>query len=92
MVSGGLSVLDGLCQRLADLSGLLVCRPQQSESTSKGLAFLISGQEQSWPAGANKELKSDVFTPETNKDLAQRYGRWRKEFNKELSKMELDHG
>ena len=92
MVSGGLSVLDGLCQRLADLSGLPVSRPQQSESTSKGLAFLISGQEQSWPAGANKELKSDVFTPETNKDLAQRYGRWRKEFNKELSKMELDHG
>ena len=92
IVSGGLSVLDGLCQRLADLSGLPVSRPQQCESTAKGLAFLVSGQEQSWQAGVSKQLKPEVFKPEANKKLVQRYECWRKELEKELHKMELDHG
>jgi glycerol kinase len=42
VISGGLSALDGLCQRLADLSGLTVTRPSHREATAKGLAFLVA--------------------------------------------------
>ena len=81
IVSGGLSVLDGLCQRLADLSGLPVNRPQQRESTSKGLAFLVSGRKLSWQAGKNK-----WFKPEGDEKLMQRYGLWRDALESELGK------
>jgi glycerol kinase len=40
-VSGGLAQLDGLCQRLADLSGLAVERPTLHEATALGLARLL---------------------------------------------------
>ena len=92
IVAGGLSVLDGLCQRLADLSGLPVSRPRQFESTSKGLAFLISGRGQPWQAEEANNLKSDSFKPVSNETLAQRYRSWRKELDKELRKMESVHG
>lgn len=42
VLSGGLSVLDGLCQRLADLSGLPVERLVQREASAQGLAFLLA--------------------------------------------------
>lgn len=42
VLSGGLSVLDGLCQRLADVSGLPVERLVQSEASAQGLAFLLA--------------------------------------------------
>lgn len=42
-VSGGLSRLDGLCQRLASLSGLPVERPDLHEATAMGLARLAGG-------------------------------------------------
>jgi glycerol kinase len=42
-VSGGLAQLDGLCQRLADLSTLPVERPVLREATALGLARLTGG-------------------------------------------------
>ena len=42
-VSGGLSQLDGLCRRLAALSGLPVERPVLPEATAMGLARLAAG-------------------------------------------------
>ena len=41
-VSGGLSRLDGLCQRLTDLSGCAIRRPHIAEATARGLAFLLA--------------------------------------------------
>ena len=79
VVSGGLSVLDGLCQRIADLSGIPVMRPLQTEATAKGLAFLVSGSEQAWTIGEN-----DQFQPGVNSELSARYQRWRNEFEREL--------
>lgn len=84
VVSGGLSVLDGLCQRLADLSGLPVSRPQQCESTAKGLAFLVSGLETSWQAGETGNVNPDIFNPAPNDNLVLRYRRWRGELEAEL--------
>jgi glycerol kinase len=41
-VTGGVSRLDWLAQRLADVSGLPVVRPTESEATLLGLAYLVS--------------------------------------------------
>jgi glycerol kinase len=43
LATGGLARLDGLCQRLADLSGLPVERPAALEATAHGVAWLLTG-------------------------------------------------
>ncbi|MGF1547656.1 MAG: FGGY family carbohydrate kinase, partial [Thiotrichales bacterium] len=45
LVSGGLSHLDGLCQRLADLSGIEVQRSSDHEATARGLGYLLRACE-----------------------------------------------
>ncbi|MDX1252808.1 MAG: glycerol kinase [Gammaproteobacteria bacterium] len=72
VVSGGLSALDGLCQRLADLSGLPVHRPAECEATARGTAFLLAGQPRTWPEPGT----TAKFTPTTNPSLAERFQRW----------------
>jgi glycerol kinase len=68
-LSGGLARLDGLCQRLADLSGLSVRRPAEVEATARGIAWQAAGCPQDWPAGGN----ADVFQPQPNPALRTRY-------------------
>lgn len=48
-LTGGLARLDGLCQRLADLSGLDVYRPMECEATARGTAYLLAGSPARWP-------------------------------------------
>ncbi|MFC1748588.1 FGGY family carbohydrate kinase [Pseudomonadota bacterium] len=69
IVSGGLSQLDGLCQRLANLSGKNVLRPKVCEATAQGLAFLTAGQPDDWPTLQAQK----TFTPVTDESLAKRY-------------------
>lgn len=64
-ISGGLAHLDGLCQRLADLSGLEVCRPESTEATATGLAWLLGAR-----AGARAAARS--FRPAANPALERR--------------------
>jgi len=51
-VSGGLSQLDGLCQKLADLSQMTVQRFSTTETTARGCAWLanqtINNEQTSW--------------------------------------------
>lgn len=84
-LSGGLGRWDGLCQRLADLSGLPVKRNSQHEGTSRGLAYLLSepfGHGSSRDSGASTcgewpaQCKIESFSPKTNLGLKQRYVRW----------------
>lgn len=71
-VTGGLALLDGLCQRIADLSGLPVYRPAESEATARGTAWLVAGGPEDWP---ENELGRS-FRPRPNEELRRRYHRW----------------
>ncbi|HAJ91328.1 MAG TPA: hypothetical protein DCO71_01685 [Gammaproteobacteria bacterium] len=68
-ISGGLSNLDGLCQRLANLSGLEVERPVQVEATARGIAWQAAGCPEGWENMDNGNL----FNPERDAPLAGRY-------------------
>jgi glycerol kinase len=70
--SGGLSQSDALCARLADLSGVPVERPQESEATARGLAFLVRGAEFAGEVPAPAR-----FEPRADARLAARHARWR---------------
>jgi glycerol kinase len=76
--SGGLSHVDGLCARLASLSGVPVDRAVESEATARGLAWLISEPQQAWP-----ELQEfRRFAPAEDAALRARYRRWREEMER----------
>ena len=73
IVTGGLAVVDPLCQRLADLTGLPVMRPQEQEATAQGLAYLLAKQPPRWlPAGTQ-----DRFNAQGSGPINKRYRRWR---------------
>lgn len=71
LLSGGLAALDGLCQRLADLSGIEVVRSAETEGTAKGLAYLLADMPQAWPVTMERRFKSGE-----NPTLRQRYNSW----------------
>jgi glycerol kinase len=72
-ISGGVSLLDGLCQRLACISGLPVHRRDDPEASARGIAYLACGRPADWNQGAHE----DVFAPQRDLALQARYGRWR---------------
>ncbi len=71
-ITGGLAKLDGLCQRLADLSELPIYRPQECEATARGIAYLLANCPEHWP-----EPNIGIwFSPQPNPALHDRYARW----------------
>lgn len=72
-ISGGLARLDGLCQRLADISALPVYRPAQCEASARGTAFLLAGRPAAWP----ETNSGQCFSPADNPGLSERYRAWR---------------
>ncbi len=71
-ITGGLASLNGLNQRLADLSGLPVYCPTECEATARGTAYLLANQPDSWP-----EKEAGIwFEPEDNAELEKRYDKW----------------
>jgi len=73
-VSGGVSRLDGLCQRLADLCNLPVYRSSYAEATARGTAWLLAGMPDAWP----EQGETRRFPPRANPGLHQRYRCWRR--------------
>jgi len=69
-ISGGLSRSDTLCQKLADLSGLVVTRINTREGSARGCAWLAGGQPD-WhnPPGERFQAREDPM-------LAERYRRF----------------
>lgn len=71
-ITGGLATLNGLNQRLADLSGLPVYCPTQCEATARGTAYLLAGQPVYWP-----EHETGIwFEANINPGFKQRYEKW----------------
>ena len=70
-ISGGLAMIDELCQRLADLSERVVVRSAESQSTARGIAWLASNQDKRWD---NSE--EACFFPAGNRPLQARYRRF----------------
>lgn len=77
VASGGLAQWDGLCQRLADLTGVTVLRPHMYEATARGLAWLLGVRAQAAGPGT-------TFKPRSNSSLEHRYRRWQTALLKEL--------
>ena len=71
-LSGGLSRLDGLCQKLANLSGIPVQRSGDKETTARGAAWLASGANTAW-----KTACVDNFEPMEDNNLYLRYQRFK---------------
>jgi glycerol kinase len=78
-ISGGLAGLDILCQKLADLSSLVVQRPQQTEATARGIAWLAAGCPDEW----SSESEGHTFTPGNDAKLQERYRRFIKTLKSE---------
>ncbi len=78
-VSGGLSQLDGLCQRLADRSGLQVERMDLAEATARGVAWLAAGKPDGW-----SDIELEVFEPADTPGLSERYDLFRATLNRYL--------
>jgi glycerol kinase len=72
-ISGGLASFDGLCRKLANLSGLTVERFRAVESTARGIAWLAAGCPDCWePSGVERP-----FPPQDDPRLRERYLRFR---------------
>ncbi len=72
VISGGLAVLDGLCQKLAALADVPVCRSPNIEATLCGLGYLLAG----CPEGYRRPPWQRVFDPQPDPSLSGRYQRW----------------
>ncbi len=81
-VSGGLSRLDPLCQKLADLSGLPVLRSHAKEASARGVAWLAAGRPAEWPAADN-----DRFEAREAPALQARYRRFRDHLQQQLDQL-----
>ncbi len=71
-VSGGLSHVEPLCQKLANLSGCAVERPDEREATARGIAWLAAGRPEHWRATG--EIR--FFEPLPDPTLRTRYRRF----------------
>ncbi|MFV1985496.1 MAG: FGGY family carbohydrate kinase [Thiohalomonadales bacterium] len=72
-ISGGLSILDGLCQKLSNLTELEVTRSQNKEATLSGLFFLLSESKLNY-----KIKNNEKFHPTLNQSLSDRFINWKK--------------
>jgi len=71
-VSGGLSQLDALCQKLANLSKLPVQRTDDLEASARGIAWLAAGRPDHWQAANDPQQ----FEPCSDAALESRYTRF----------------
>lgn len=69
VATGGLSHMDELCQRMSDLSKLVLYRPADTEATARGAAWLAFQRPKHWP----KPGKGLIFKPRGNPGLRKRY-------------------
>ncbi len=84
IMTGGLASMDGLCQRVADVSGLSVTRPPMIEATAQGTAFLLAGEPSQWNV---EQEAAREFLPRENSLLKLRYSRWLHEMEQVIQQL-----
>lgn len=72
IISGGFSKADAVCQKIADLTNANVHRSDNADATVQGAACMAAGLPKSW----KPVLQEDVFTPQQNPELLQRFTQW----------------
>lgn len=86
LISGGLSQLDSLCQKLADLSKAKVVRFTESEATARGCAWLanqlLENNNLKWKTLEISEQFSSSDNSASQKQLNDRYQQFVGELNK----------
>lgn len=71
-ISGGISKASGICQRLADLTGLVIYRSENADATLQGIAYTAAGMPQAW----RTQVADEIFYPQTNVNLQARLTAW----------------
>lgn len=72
IISGGFSKSDIVCQKIADLTQARVHRSDNADATVQGAACMAAGLPASWKPVVNE----DIFAPQKNVALAQRFAMW----------------
>ncbi|WP_331353094.1 FGGY family carbohydrate kinase [Cellvibrio sp. UBA7671] len=72
IISGGFSKADAVCQKIADLANANIHRSDNADATVQGAACMAARLPQSW----KPVLQEDVFTPQQNPELLQRFTKW----------------
>ncbi len=80
-VSGGMANIDGLCQRLADLTTTELRRPTECEATARGVAYLIAQHPTHWIIDST----ATAFIPTPNRGLNARYLAWQQQLHKTIA-------
>ena len=80
-VSGGLSRVDALCRKLANLSGLPVQRVEDAEASALGVAWLAAGGPSHWHMAGEVQQ----FEPQTDTGLQARYTRFIEQLQQRLN-------
>ena len=72
IISGGFSKSDAVCQKIADLTNAQVHRSNNPDATVQGAACMAAGIPQTW----QPKFSDDVFSPQNNPELIQRFVKW----------------
>jgi glycerol kinase len=72
IISGGFSKSDAVCQKIADLTNAQVHRSDNFDATVQGAACMAAGIPSSW----QPKIHEDVFSPQNNPELIQRFVKW----------------
>ncbi len=81
VISGGLAMMDGFCQRVANLCAMVVVRPANKEATARGIACLLRPGYY-WEASPTGAAADTLFTPKTDRLLEGRYAAWREQIQR----------
>ncbi len=89
-ITGGLSILDGLCQKISNLTQMTVIRSHDKEATLLGIVFLLSNSnfvsrlDNNFKKNRDFNIKNtEQFLPVFDSLLNSRYVRWKKEMQNE---------
>ncbi len=80
VASGGLSRMPLFCASLASVMGLVVERPQVTEATARGVAWLCSAAPAPW----TEDIEPDIYQPATKSGVLVRYRHWQAEMQRAL--------